>query len=415
MLNEYSVWLWRKLLLMYSDDHRMANAHFVLGVLQEQKGQASEATSEYKLVANRYPKTPLAPAALLRSSQLKTSLRDYPGASRDLKQLIEQYPENELVGQAHLNLAETTMKAGMYEQACAQYRKAYALALSTEFKAIAALGTGKCFYQQKEYESALKWLTIYLEIVDASRDTAKKSVKPELQNKPELYTAYLLLGKTYLALGNLPQACETLERTVKKANASDEYAEAIATLAEAQMKQHDFVTALKTIENVRSWSFSQEQTTRFILLKSEILRESGLVEQASALLADRIQYIADAKLKAYVTLEMARCEIAANHLDLARSYLTDAISSIDAGPDAQTASFELAEVCLKLKDYRQTISICKQLLDSSTPEQIKQKASKLLAAAYSNQKNYDKAAMALLASPTTQSTTKENKTDTSEK
>ena len=236
-----------------------------------------------------------------------------------------------------------------------------------------------------------------------------------MQNNHELYTAYLLLGKTHLALGNLQQACETLERTVRKANASDDYAEAITTLAEAQIKQHDFVTALKTIENIRPWSFSQEQTTRFLLLKSEILRESGLVEQASALLADRIQYLTDTKLKAYVTLEMARCEIAANHLDLARSYLTDAISSIDAGPDAQTASLELAEICLKLKDYQQAVFICKQLLDSSTPEQIKQKASKLLAAAYSNQKNYDKAAMALLASPTNRSVTKENKTDTSEK
>jgi tetratricopeptide (TPR) repeat protein len=423
MLNEYSIWLWRKLLLMYSDDRRVANAHFVLGVLQEQKGQASEAISEYKLVANRYSKTPLVPAALLHSSRLKTSLRDYPGASRDLKQLIEQYPENELIGQAHLNLAETTMKAGMNEQACAQYRKAYALALSTEFKAIAALGAGKCFYQQKEYEPALKWLGIYIETVDAQQLTAKKSAKPELRNNHELYTAYLLLGKTHLALGNHQQACEALEHTVKNANASDDYAEAIATLAEAQIKQHDFVTALKTVENVRPWSFSQEQTTRFLLLKSEILRESGLVEQALALLTDRIQYLTDAKLKAYVTLEMARCEIAANHLDLARSYLTDAISSIDAGPNAQMASLELAEVCLKLKDYRQTISICKQLLlatdntegRASPPEQIKQKASKLLSAAYSSQKDYNKAAIALLASPTTQSTAKENKTDTPEK
>ena len=415
MLNEYSIWLWRKLLLMYGDDHRIANAHFVLGLLQEQKGQTSEAISEYKLVANRYAKTSLAPAALLHSSRLKTGLRDYQGASRDLKQLIEQYPENELIGQAYLNLAETTMKAGMYDQACSQYRKAYALAPSTEFKAIAALGAGKCFYQQKEYEPTLKWLTIYLETVDAQQFTAKKSARPELQNNHELYTAYLLLGKTHLALGNLQQAGEVLERTVKKANARDDYAEAIATLAEAQIKQHDFITALKTIENIRPWSFSQEQTTRFLLLKSEIMRESGLVEQASALLADRIQYLTDAKLKAYVTLEMARCEIASNHLDLARSYLTDAISSIDPGPDAQTASLELAEVCLKLKDYRQTTSICKQLLNSSPSEQIKQKASKLLATAYSSQKDYDKAVMALLAAPTIQNTAKENKTDTSEK
>ena len=149
----------------------------------------------------------------------------------------------------------------------------------------------------KDYESALKWLKIYLETVDTERSDGhwntsmhettsplRQSAKPESKNNSELYTVYLLLGKANLAIGNYQQACEILERTVKKANASDEYAEAIATLTEAQIKQNDFVTALKTVENVRSWSFSQEQTTRLLLLKSEILRKSGLVEQATALL-----------------------------------------------------------------------------------------------------------------------------------
>jgi tetratricopeptide (TPR) repeat protein len=416
MLNEYSIWLWRKLLLMYSDDNRVANTHFMLGVLQEQRGQTSEAISEYKLVANRYSKTPLAPSALLRSSRLKTSLRDYQGACRDLKQIIEQYPENELVGQAHLNLAETTMKAGLYEQACTLYRKAYNLAFSSESKTTAALGAGKCFYQLNDYEQALKWLNVYLEAVETQQPAAKKTTKPESKHNSELYTVYLLLGKANLAIGNYQRACEILERTVKKADVSDEYAEAIATLAEAQMKQNDFVTALKTVENVRSWSFSQEQTTRLLLLKSEILRESGLVAQATLLLTDRIQYITDSKIKASVTLELGRCEMAANHLELARSYLTDAISSMDPGPAAQTASLELAEVCFKLKDYRQTILICKQLLGSLPPEQIKQKATKILAAAYSSQKDYDKAAISLLTLSAKQNTISEKKTaDTPEK
>jgi tetratricopeptide (TPR) repeat protein len=414
MLNEHAIWLWRKLMLMYSDDQRTANAHFVLGLLQEQKSQISEAISEYKLVANRYAKTSLAPAALLHSSRLKTGLLDYDGASRDLKQLIDQYPENNLVGQAHLNLAETTMKAGMYEQACTQYRRAYNLTVSNEAKSVAALGAGKCYYQLKDYEAVLKWLTIYIEILDTRKLAAQKS-GTEPQNNPELYTAYLLLGKTHLAIGNIKQACDILERTVKKAGGSDDYAEAISALIEAQIQQGDMVTALETIENVRPWSFTQEQTTRLLLLKSEILRKSGLVEQAAALLADRIQYLTDAKLKANVTLEMGRCEIAANRLDAARLYLTDAVSVMDPGPVAQTASLELAEVCFKLKDYRQTISICKQLLDSSPSEQIKQKTSKILAAAYSNQKDYDKAAMALLTSPANNKIKENKSADTSEK
>ena len=60
MLIEYSIWLWRKLLLMYGDDHRIANANFVLG-LCTRKVETSEAISEYKLVANRYADSALPP------------------------------------------------------------------------------------------------------------------------------------------------------------------------------------------------------------------------------------------------------------------------------------------------------------------------------------------------------------------
>jgi len=415
MLNEHAIWLWRKLLLIYGDDKRIPNAHFALGVLQDQKGQINEATAEYKLVANRYSQTPLAPFALLRSSRLKMGLQDYTGASRDLKQLIEQYPDNELIGQAHLNMAETTMKAGHYEQACSLYRKAYTLGSSTEAKTAATFGAGKCFYQLNDYESTIKWLTLYIEAIGAQQRPVNKSAGPESQSSADLYTAYLLLGKSHMAMGNLQQACESLGRTVKRADASDEYVEAIVSLVETQIKQKDLVGALSTIQNIRAWPFSQEQATRLLLLKSNVLRELGLTDQASTLLADRVQYLTDSKLKADITLELARCAVAAEKFDTARTYLTEVLSLVEPGPVAHTASLELAEVCFKLKDYRQTISICTQLLDSSASKQIKQQASKTLAAAYGSQRDYDKAAMALLTAPAAKSKTHNNITDADDK
>jgi hypothetical protein len=60
------------------------------------------------------------------------------------------------------------------------------------------------------------------------------------------------------------------------------------------------------------------------------------------------------------------------------------------------ATFRLADVCLKLERSSQTVSICRQLLDLEPPEQIKQKTLELLALAYNQKKNYDKAALALL-------------------
>jgi tetratricopeptide (TPR) repeat protein len=405
-LSEHAIWLWRKLLLMYNDDQRTANAHFALGVLQGQKGQVAEAIAEYKLVASRYSHTTLAPFALLRSSRLKTNLRDYTGASRDLKQLIEQYPETELIDQAHIDLAETTMKAGLYDEACALYKKAHNLGFSDESKTIAAFGAGQCYYQMKDYKSAVEWLTRYIEAVDAQEHPAKTSAKSTPQNAGRLFTAYLLLGKSNLALGNIRAACDALQFTVRRATASDEYIEAISSLVEAQVKEQDYVAALDTIENVRVWPFSQEQTTRLLVLKSSILRKMGLTDQAIALLSDRTQYLTDQQLKAEIILEIARCCVASQKLELARTHFTDVLSLVEPGPFAQQASVELADVCLKLGEYQQTISICNQLLSSSASEQIKQQCSKILASAYSRQKNYDRAAASLLTASVLPETTK---------
>jgi tetratricopeptide (TPR) repeat protein len=394
-LSEHAIWLWRRLLLMYSDDQRIPNAHFVLGVLQGQKGQVAEAIAEYKLVANRYSRTAIAPYALLRSSRLKTDLRDYAGASQDLKQLIEQYSETELIGQAHIDLAETTMKAGLYDEACSLYKKAHNLGYSSESKTIAAFGAGKCYYQMKDYKSAVEWLSLYI-AEDAKQKTEDKRTSPVINPASSEYTAYFLLGKANLAMGNLKAACDALKFTVRRAAASDEYIEAISALVEAQTKEQDFVAALDTIENIRVWPFSQEQTTRLVLLKSSILRTMGLTDQAISLLADRVQYLTDPRLKAEIILETARCCAASQNLELASAHFTEALSLVEPGPFAQQVSLELAEVCLKLGEYKQTISICTQLLNSSAPEQIKQQCTKILASAYSKQRDYDKATMSLL-------------------
>jgi predicted Zn-dependent protease len=56
---------------------------------------------------------------------------------------------------------------------------------------------------------------------------------------------------------------------------------------------------------------------------------------------------------------------------------------------------ELADVCLKLERGEQAASVCLQLLESDVPEQDKQQILRMLAEAYNQQKNYDKATLAL--------------------
>lgn len=376
--------LWQGFLLTFHDDQCIPNAHFALGLLQAEKGQVAEAVAEYKLVANRFSQTSLAPFALLNSSKLKVGLRDYSGAREDLKQLVEQYPDNEFYGQACLHFADTTMKAGLWDEAVRLYRKVYNLGLSAESQSASALGAGVCCYEKEDYASAAEWLTRYVEPA-GSRATSN-----------ELWRAYFLLGKTNLALGKLEQACDAFQHALAGQLSRGEYIEAISSLVEAKIQQGYLVEAIEVLENLRSWHFTQQEYIEILLLKSKILRSMGLVDKAIATLGDRAEYVTAPQVKAKVSFELAMCSAAKGDLELARSKLTEILAFVEPGPFAHEVALKLADVCRKLGQNAQTISICLQLLDSGPSAQVKQKALNILATAYQQQKNYDKAALALL-------------------
>ena len=383
LLSTEAISLWQKFLLEFHDDKRLANAHFALGLLKAQKGQTAESIAEYKLVANRFSRSSLAPFALLYSSNLKASLRDYPGVRQDLNQLVEQYPDTEIAGQAYLYLADTTMKAQLYEKAERLYRKVYNLSLSFESQITAALGAGRCFYEVKDYESAAKWLTRYIRL---ARDGKHK----------DLYSAYFLLGKTNLALEKYEDACDALRYALQGELSNEEYIGTVSALVGGYVNQGNFVQALNVLETVHLQQSSQEEYIEILLLNSRVLRAMGLVDKAIATLGNEAEYISDPQLKARIYSELADCYIAKGNLGYAREKLTEILVIVEPGPLAYETTLKLADICLKLGQESQAISVCSQLLDLDPPKQIEQKALGLLAAAYNQRQNYDRAALALL-------------------
>jgi len=386
LLTQDTISLWQRFLLAARPGERIPNAHFALALLQAQKGQVADAIAEHKLVANRFSRTSLAPFALLHSSKLKTNLRDYPGAREDLKQLVEQYPDTEFSDQACLYLADATMKARLYDEATRLYRKVYHLGFSLESQTASALGAGRCFYEKKDYEAAAKWLTRYISL--ASDRTS-----------PGLYLVYFLLGKTNLALRRPQQACDAFQSALGGPAgelSKEQYVETVSALAKGYMQQENFIKALDVLENIGPVAFSQKESVEMLLLKSEVLRAMGLVDKAIVALGDRAEYIPDSQLKARMSFELTNCYIAKGNLELARASLTEILVLVEPGPFAHNIALELANVCLKLGQNSQAISVCSQLLDLGPSERIKQGALNILATAYTRQKNYDSAAMALL-------------------
>jgi tetratricopeptide (TPR) repeat protein len=381
-----AVSLWQKFLLSFHDDTRLHVAHFATGLLKAQKGYFAEALAEYKLVANHFPQSSLAPFALLRSSRLKATLRDYSGARDDLKQLVEQYPDTNVAADSYLYLADATMKTEDYEEAARLYRKIYNLDMSSQSRAAAAFGAARCFHEQKDHQTAAEWLTKYITIAD--KTTAA-----------DLPLAYSLLGKTYVALGKHQLACDAFQYALAAGPEqlpTDKYLDALTALIQSHIQQGNFVEALEILENTPAWHFSNKDSIELLLLKNRILRMMGMVDKCITTLTERADYLNDPQLNAKISLELAKCYVAKGNLDLARKTLTKSLAAVEPGPLANDVAFELADVCLKLHLPDQTISVCSKLLDSAPSEQVKQNTLQLLAAAFDQQKNYEMAALVLL-------------------
>lgn len=381
-LGQQAVSLWQKFVLTFYSDERLGNAHFLMGLLHSQIDMPIEAIAEYKLVANRFSQVSLAPFALLHSSKLKASLRDYPGAREDLKQLVEQYPDVEIYGQAYLRLAEATMEAGLYAEAAQLYQRVFNFGLSIESKIASAIGAARCLYETKAYEETAKWLTRYIDLAGSDKNN-------------NLYSAYFLLGQSNLELGKYQQACDAFKYALQEQSSREQYVEAITSLVKSHIEQEHFVEALDTLESVRSVALSKEQSVEMLLLRCRILRMLRLLDTAIVTLRDRVEYISDPELNAKISFELALCHIANGNFESARGVLSEILSNVEPGPLVLQAGMELADVCLKLERGSQAVSVCLQLLESDVSEQEKQKILKLLAEAYNQQKNYEKASLAL--------------------
>jgi tetratricopeptide (TPR) repeat protein len=328
-------------------------------------------------------KSSLEPYAWLHSSRLKTTLNDYAGARDDLKMLVEQYPDSEVADRARLYLADALIKGGLHDEASQLYSKVYYLDTRPQSRAAAALGVAKCFQEKKDYELTVKWLNRYLDL--AKNDTSQN-----------LYYAYFILGKTYMAVGKPKDACYAFRSALQGQLSKEDYITTILALVKGYTEDEKFIEVLDVLENVDYQQLSEEEAVDILLLKSQTLRAIGLFKKAVEGLSDRVEYVSDAPLKGKLYLELAKCYMATDDWESAVKKLTDALVSIQPGLLANEVKCELADAFLRLGQSDRTISMCLQLLNSDPSPQISEKTLKILATAYTQQGNYYKAAAVLL-------------------
>jgi len=386
MLAQEATTMWQRYLFSSTESPNFAYAHFISGLLYKQMSLKAEALSEFKLVAARYSRSNLAPYALLYSSQVNEELKNSGGVEKDLKLLVEQYPDVPIITEAYIRLANVIAQAGDNKEAAKLYRKVFYLKLSEESRVTSALNAGRCFYETQDYASAELWLTQYIQMVQGSNPS----------NNKEIYPAFFILGKSLLAQGKPKMACQALRNALKGVLDKEDYLDAMGSLVQGYMKQQDLMEAIDVLEDAFNPQLTPSDILELNLLKSAALRHAGLMDRAIKLLQNNKNSVSDPYLNAKLSFELSLNLIEKGELAQAQKELSLTLTKVESGQLAHQVALALAQVCLDLKQEDQAVSVCQSLLQLESDPLLSHKAAELLAKAYTNQQNYDKAAQALI-------------------
>ncbi len=262
------------------------------------------------------------------------------------------------------------------------FRKVYNLELSAESRCHAAYGLGRCFYETKQYEEAVKWLKHAIETTNSPADH-------------RLQPAYFMLGKANVALEDYKTASMAFRSALENSPHKKEYIEVTLELVRSEFSQQNFVVALNILESIPVSQLGQEFACEVLSTKARILSALDINDTAVSLLRRKIEFVADSRLRAKLNFELAKCLAAIGDLRIARRKLTDALMDLPPSLSAQQANLLLAKVSMELGQNAQARDVCLVLLrNEDIDNEIKRDTLNLLGRIYTQLNQHNQAALA---------------------
>ena len=381
LLLKESISTWRRLLLRDADPERFAYAHLSLGILYERQGDKGSAMSEYRLLAQQHPRSPLAPRVTLRSAAIRTELRDYAGARGELLNLLDRHPNFPAIDEVYLRLGQATMKAGLLDEAIATFKKLYHCELSRSSRLAAALGAGTCYYRKAEHKAATTWLERYIKLAGETKGE-------------QVAQANYLLARSLLAQNQPGEATDALRRVLRAEPSETLRIDATLKLAWTLSGQDEFAPALAILQRVARDNLPKAKADEAAILEAQILQKVGLPERALRLLKDKRPKTSSAEMRVRMEVELARCCADAGDTDVAGQLLAEAMSHLEPSPLAWQVASELAKIHLKAGRTAQAISMYRELLTQPIPDEARRRALNALGTAYVHRRDYARAALA---------------------
>ena len=182
------------------DKKVVPTAYFYLGLLSKRTKEISSSRKYFRLLLTRFPEDNLSPEAGFELANTYFEEGDYPEARRLYQEVIKKYPEKESARESLLQVGFSFYNEKKSESAIISFQKFISDFASSPLLGKAYYGLGLSLFQKGEEKKGASLWRDYLKMYPEDRFSVNLSA---------------FLGRYYLERGNLKEAKEVLERSLK--------------------------------------------------------------------------------------------------------------------------------------------------------------------------------------------------------
>jgi tetratricopeptide (TPR) repeat protein len=376
---------WRRFALRYAGDERVGEGCFALAVLQEWAGEKASALRQYQFVAKQYTSQGrISPEALLRSAAIRTELRDYVGAERDLLDLLDVFPHYPRSAEVYIRLGRLKSLVGKHAEALTLFSRVLTFELTSEGRRETMLAAAECCFQKGDYDAACRWVGDCL-------------AQPAELTQEQIVEGCGRLGQYESARGDHRAAVQAYRRALMANPSRGKYVELVLGVARSHQAGGDAVGALRMLGRLNGEDMAPDRLADWLMQLSAAYRAMGLPDRARQAIRKRGGAVTDAARQARLVMEQARCLWEEGDLVAARQAMAEALAKLGGGEEARVASLDLGELCLRMGDAAEAIVVAEDVLRGKCGDEQRRRALELMGRAHMARREYEKAVRALSA------------------
>lgn len=281
---EDAITAYKEVMEEYPDSDYVIEAVNGIQFAQLSEGKEDSSSVILEEFLNEHPQTSMADRLRYRQAETRMQSGDYNGAIDEFRQYIRITNNEELLPEAHFNLANAYEEVDQEEEAIEIYNEIVENYPNSERVSNSMRALGRIHYERENYDESIDFYEQLLEqgnsyeiesrigigsaeLAQNNLDEAREQFEAVLDIDDEYEAARVGLGKVELENENYDGALDLLN-LVAEASSTEEGAEAQYLIGTIHQQQRDFEEALDAYSNVKVLYDAYDEWVAKAMLKS---------------------------------------------------------------------------------------------------------------------------------------------------